>query len=202
MADRSLAAISIRESLIGIAWVAVVLATLFVFPNLIANTVMIISTCLAAALCLLPFVIGNRRGRVFACGAIAPIVMACVQVPDALGDLPFFYRQSLIVLASTPISTGGSVLTVNEGAIVCDSFSDTDADPFADLSSDPFSGPTSSEDPFADLVSVDHSFEWLGATIYSRFHLFAAALHLLAAVLGYGMLVIASWLPPRSLEST
>ena len=106
MGDRSFATVSIREALVATAWVSLLLAALFVFPNWIANTVMLVSTCLAVSLIFLAFIVGGHRARVFACGALPPIAIAATQIPDALHYLPFIYQRSLVLLISADPFSG------------------------------------------------------------------------------------------------
>lgn len=70
-------------------------ACAFAFPNAVANVVMVASTCFAVSLILVALLLKLERGRIYGVGALPPLIVAMIHIPNAVVDLPGVFWRSL-----------------------------------------------------------------------------------------------------------
>jgi len=86
---RHTAALSLREMLVAVGWIAALMAIPTVAPKGLANVIMVLATCFWASLILFAFCCGSKRAKIFATGSCPPILLAMLLIPDAINELPF-----------------------------------------------------------------------------------------------------------------
>lgn len=80
-------------------------ACAFAFPNAVANVVMIASTFFAVSLILVALLLKLERGRIYGVGALPPLFVAIIHIPNAVADLPGLYYRSLVI--TDPFANSG-----------------------------------------------------------------------------------------------
>jgi hypothetical protein len=83
------------------------MASAFSLPNAISNAVMVASTFLAISLVLVALLLKSERGRFFGVGALPPLLILSVYLPDAVNRLPGVFWRSLVISGSDPFPDSG-----------------------------------------------------------------------------------------------